>query len=155
MPEELANLATLLGFPAVVVAFVIDARVRSTAIDRETHLEMTRRYIEFVRLCMENPELKLSDTIVGYNEPQEVIEAGSKKLSVMHILVILFEDAFFLYHGSSTRLRRLEWSGWEKYIEYWLARSDFRTAWIDHLNAQYNMEFMEFMDRVYRRATAV
>jgi len=152
MLEDLANLATLLGFPAVVVAFAIDARVRSSAIDRETHLELTRRYIEFVRLCMESPELKLSDTIVGYNDPHEIIEAGGKKLSVMHILVSLFEDAFFLYHGSSRELKRLEWSGWEKYIEYWMNRSDFRGAWIDHLNTQYNIEFMEFMDRVYRRA---
>lgn len=152
MLDHLANISTILGFPAVVIAFLIDARVRTRATDRETHLEMTRRYTDFLRLCMDHADRGLSDTIDSDKVPASRVEAGSVDLVILQILVSLFEDAFYLYHGSSKRLRKLEWTGWEKYVDYWFNRADFRLAWQEHLSFQYNADFMAFMNKKHEAA---
>lgn len=152
MFESLANIATALGLPAIILVFLYEVRASERARDRETHLELSRRYGDYLRLCMSEPELQLFDTLSSdaVRGLPGTDTMAHKRLAALQVLVSLFEDAFYLFSSESTPLKKQAWAGWEKYIEYWMRRQDFRSAWIEHLSFHYNKSFMEYMDRVLR-----
>ncbi len=146
--EQLSYVASILGFPAIVLAICVEILRSAQERSRETQLELSRRYGEFLRLAMDLPECRLADTLT----PNEVEtsdlteEIAYRQRIAFQTLVSLFEDAHFLLSGKLSPMRSRLWHGWEEYIKYWMSRPDFRHSWNEYFATQYSATFMKYMN---------
>lgn len=145
--EELSYMATILGFPAIVFTISLEIWKTGQNRDRETQLELSRRYNDFLRHVLEHPELELADHLKAEEIHAALLDPiqNQQKLVALEILVSLFEDAHFLFSGRWGTLKKQAWAGWESYIAYWMSRADFREAWNSNFSRQYNTSFMSYM----------
>lgn len=147
--EHWSYIFTILGFPAIVAAVCFEIWKTGEDRDRETQLELSRRYGEFLQLALTHPELELAD-FLETDKVKAVLEGNlqHQRTIALQGLVSLFEDAYYLFNEKHGALRKQAWKGWEDYIAYWMRRPDFRSAWELHFSApQYNTLFMAYMNR--------
>lgn len=148
----LANLAAVLGVPTAVIVFVRDRRQARRAREEETYRAMQEQYADFLRLCIERPDLGLHDyrreLPTGLTESQ-----ARQRMAALELLVSMFESAYFLYErGHHSEFRRRQWSGWNEYMLEWARRDDFREAWQEHLGSQFDQAFLDHMNGLIRRS---
>ena len=125
---ELASyVVTVVGLPFAIIVFMIDQKKERNNEDEELYQRLSDEYADFLKLLLENADLKLTSHNSG--ESQLGDEQEERKRIIFDILISLFERAFILVYeeNMSGQTRRL-WSSWEDYIRYWCKRRDFREA---------------------------
>lgn len=124
--EALSYLVTIVGLPLAIVVYVIDRRRERQTDEEEIFLRLSDEYADFMRLVIENADLRLRAPIppVGLSEEQQ-----ERKLALFAILVSLFERAYVLvYEERMSRQQQRLWQSWEDYMHEWSQREDFRAA---------------------------
>ena len=124
--EALSYLVTIIGLPLAIVVYVVDRRRERQTDEEEIFLRLSDEYADFMRLVIENADLRLRAPIppVGLSEEQQ-----ERKLALFAILVSLFERAYVLvYEERMSRQQQRLWQSWEDYMHEWSQREDFRTA---------------------------
>ena len=124
--EALSYLVTIIGLPLAIVVYVIDRRRERQTDEEEIFLRLSDEYADFMRLVIENADLRLRAPIppVGLSEEQQ-----ERKLALFAILVSLFERAYVLvYEERMSRQQQRLWQSWEDYMHEWSQREDFRAA---------------------------
>ena len=159
--ERAVPLATLVSVALGVFLFVqgrhreADARDKEAAHAREMHITesfnaLDANYIEYVKLCLQHPELDVFDTPLPRKAPATA-EQKREEGMMFAILFSLLEHSYLMYRDQTDAYKMEQWKGWETYIDAWLKRSNFVEEW-DRTKAEFNVAFMKYMDG--RRASS-
>lgn len=133
--ELLSYIVTVFGFPLAILSFMYEQRKERENEDEEVYQQLSDAYTDFLKLVMNNPDLKLT---LYMNDPEakeredlmmnNLTEEQQERMHVLfEILISLFERAYLLAYEpnmSGKQLRR--WRSWEDYMRDWCSREDFR-----------------------------
>lgn len=124
--EALSYVVTIIGLPLAIVVFVLDRRRDRQMDEEEIYLRLSDEYADFMRLVIDNADLRLRSTTPPTDLSEEQQE---RKLALFAILVSLFERAYVLvYEERMSRQQQRLWKSWEDYMHEWSQREDFRAA---------------------------
>jgi hypothetical protein len=122
--QLLANIVTVVGLPMAIIVFIYEQRRERQNEEEEIYQRLSDEYTTFMKLVMENSDLRLfaRDGHADLSPEQQ-----ERKWALFNILVALFERAYILVYEEkmSPQTRRL-WQSWEDYMREWCRRPDFR-----------------------------
>lgn len=141
--EALSYLTVIVGFPIAIYQYRRNARKEQNDREYGTYNALDEKYIEFLRLCYDSPELDVFD--IPDQNPKPLNEGEKKKELVAYTMLFsIFERAFLMYHDQSDVLRQRQWSGWLQFIQHYCSRENFRRAWTAS-GATFDTQFQHFM----------
>lgn len=122
----LSNIVTVFGLPLAIFVFAYEQRKEHEDARESTYLALSDAYADFLRLVIENPDLRLRSLPAI---PDPTPEQRERMLLIFDILVALFERAYILvYEDKMTGEQLRRWRSWEDYMREWCQRADFRAA---------------------------
>ncbi|MBK6743759.1 MAG: hypothetical protein IPG66_12600 [Hydrogenophilales bacterium] len=124
--ELLSYIVTVVGLPFAIGVFLWEQRRERQADEEELHQRLAETYADFLKLVLDNADLKLlrrtAEVIVLDEEQKE------RRYALFGILTSIFERAFVMvYEDDMNRQRRRLWQTWDDYISEWCARADYRS----------------------------
>jgi hypothetical protein len=124
--ELLSYIVTVLGLPIAMAVFLYEKRKERQAEEEEVYEALAGSYQDFLRLALENPELRLlSNTRTG----DLSAEQRERMQAIFGILIALFERAYLLlYEPNLSGKDARRWRSWEDFMQEWCGREDFREA---------------------------
>lgn len=123
--EALSYAVTIIGLPMAIAVYVLDRRKERMNDDEEVYLQLADDYEKFLKLVLENADLRLMTAKVGAVQLSE--EQLERRDVLFEILIALFERAYILvYEEKMTRQAARLWQTWEDYMRAWCRRTDFR-----------------------------
>jgi len=144
--DMLADIATVLGIPVAILLFANEKRKERRDREYGTYDALGKEYIDYLRLCMENPELDLYDIPL-----EKVSELSSeqkiRQYAMFEILVSLLERAFLMYQDQSSDIKRNQWAGWDEYVHDYANRETFRRLWQTQ-GVEYDLDFIKYVTAV-------
>lgn len=145
--EILTYLSTILGIPLAIYLFYQEKK--KERIDREwgTYNALDDKYVEFLRLCLENIDLDVFD-IRMKSRNKMTNEQKRRELIIFTILISIFERAFLMYRDQSSKIKKTQLLGWNDYILDWTKRDNFRKAWTV-LGDQFDVDFINYMNKIF------
>jgi len=140
--EMASYVVTVVGLPMAMVIFVYEQRKERQNEEEELFQRLSDEYAGFLKLLLENADLKL---LSNQSHDDASGEHKERKRIIFDILVSLFERAFILVYEDdmSGQTKRL-WSSWEDYIRDWCKRRDFRDS-LDYLLQGEDPDFVKYM----------
>jgi hypothetical protein len=124
--ELLSYVVTVLGLPVAITVFLYEKRKERLAEEEEVHESLAASYQDFLRLALENPDLRLLSTARTHDLSEEQRE---RMQAIFGLLVALFERAYLmLYEPDLSGMAARRWRSWEDFMQEWCAREDFRAA---------------------------
>lgn len=124
---ELASyVVTVVGLPLAIFVFVFEQRKERDNEEEEVYQLLSDNYQDFLRIALENPDLRLFATggPVALSEEQR-----ERRLIIFQMLVSLFERAYLLLHEERMSARQQRrWMSWEDYMTEWCQRPEFLAA---------------------------
>jgi len=148
--EALSYLVTIIGLPLAIAVFVLDRRRDRQTDEEEIYLRLSDEYADFMRLVIDNADLRLRSP----HPPADLSEEQQeRKLALFAILVSLFERAYVLvYEERMSRQQQRLWQSWQDYMHEWCQREDFRAA-LASLLAGEDPGFIATIERIAKNAT--
>jgi hypothetical protein len=153
--ERLVPLATLISVGIAVALFVQgqaherEAREREALRAREVRVTeafnaLDDKYIDYVKLCMQHPDLDAFDTPLKRDRP--TTEAEKRGESMMFaILLSVMERSFLTYRDQSDPFKQAQWAAWETYVKSWLGRENFCQEW-EKTKKEFDSGFVVYLD---------
>lgn len=141
-----AHVSTALGIPIAIVVFMVERRRERLERERETYRTLSDRYIEYLTLLLNMPDVSTTETKWIADESPD---AEVKQQLVVQIAVSLVESAYVLYADHTSRFRQAQWDGWRAYLRDWCAHPAFIEMWDAGLIDQYDTRFADCVRRVY------
>jgi hypothetical protein len=144
--EALSYAVTIIGLPLAIVVYVRDRRRERLNDDEEVYLQLADDYEKFLKLVLENADLRL---LTAAPHSIHLTEEQLERRNVLfEILVALFERAYILVYeetmsGQAARL----WQTWEDYMRVWCRRPDFREMLPSLLEGE-DADFAKHISRV-------
>jgi hypothetical protein len=143
--ELLSYIVTVIGLPFAIVVYILDQRKERENEDEEVYQLLSDNYQEFLKVALENPDLRLFS---AEHTSDLSSEQRERKLIVFNMLVSLFERAYLvLYDDTMTDKQARRWRSWEDYMREWCARPDFRNALPDLMRGE-DPEFVAYIGRL-------
>lgn len=131
MTEIGANVATILGIPIAIILFMRDRNKERADKSLEAYDRLDERYIDYVKLCLEHPDLDVFEVSLNQktNDSSGETEGSAKRREIMlfTILISIFERAYVTYMAENSKNQAI--SEWQAYIRYWCAKENFQRAW--------------------------
>lgn len=124
--EFLSYVVTVVGLPLAIFVFLFEQRKERANEEDEVYQSLSDNYQDFLRVVLENPDLRLFSKPSTPNLSEEQRE---RMRVIFDMLISLFERAYLLLYDppmSESETRR--WRSWEDYMHEWCSREDFRTA---------------------------
>jgi hypothetical protein len=145
--EAASYVVTIVGLPLAIIVFMLDRRRDRQNDEEEIYLRLSDEYADFMRLVIDNADLRLRSE----SQPAELSEEQlERKLALFAILVSLFERAYVLvYEPRMSRQQQRLWQSWEDYMHEWCRRADFRAA-LPPLLAGEDPAFVATIERIAR-----
>ncbi|MBK8987361.1 MAG: hypothetical protein IPM39_15005 [Chloroflexi bacterium] len=150
--EMLAYIATVLGIPIAILLFVNEKRKERRDREYGTYDALGKEYVDYLRLCMENPELDLYDIPLEI-ESELSAEQKIRQYAMFEILVSLLERAYLMYQDQSTDIKKSQWSGWDDYMHDYARRETFRRLWQTQ-GVEYDLDFIKYVTTVIEKVQA-
>jgi hypothetical protein len=124
--EDWSYLVTVVGLPLAIVVWLRDALRERANEDEELYQQLSDEYADFLKLVLDNADLRLRSTRSAMTLTDEQKE---RKLILFDILISLFERAYILvYEDRMDRQTKRMWQSWEDYMREWCKRPDFRSV---------------------------
>ncbi len=124
--EFLSYVVTVVGLPMAILVFALEQRKERENEEEEVFQLLSDNYQEFLRITLENPDLRLFS---AEQTPELTDEQRERMLIIFNMLISLFERAYLLlYEKKMSPRQERRWRSWEDYMGEWCARADFRTA---------------------------
>jgi hypothetical protein len=143
--EFLSYVVTVIGLPFAIYLFIHEQRKERDAEDEEVYQLLSDSYIDFLKLVLENPDLKLRSVERTTNLSAEQTE---RMLVLFDILVSLFERAYLLaYSPTMTPQQQRRWHSWKDYMHEWCRREDFRDQLPDLLRGE-DADFVAYIQNI-------
>jgi hypothetical protein len=162
--ERLVPLATLVSVAIGVVIFVQSQRREHELRDKEAAREREQRiteafnalddkYIDYVKLCLQHPELDVFDTpLPAADHPPATAAQRRQEAMMFAILLSVFERSYLMYRDKADPFKREQWAGWEQYMRNWLGRANF-VAEYQRTKQEFDPAFVGFIDGLLARKT--
>lgn len=145
--EILSHIITILGFPIAIYVLIQEKLKERRAREYGTYTALDDKYIEFLKICLENPALDIYH--LEKKEPHAYTqEQKTKEIVVFEILISILERAYLMYSEHSTKIKKEQWEGWNMYMYEWMRRENFRDAW-RQLGHQWEINFENHMNAIY------
>lgn len=124
--EICSYVVTTLGLPMAIFVFLYEQRKERENEEEEVYQQVSDNYQDFLRIALENPDLRLFSTT---ETPTLNDEQKERLLIIFSMLVSLFERAYLLlYEEDMTPKQARRWNSWEDYIMEWCNKPHFRMA---------------------------
>ncbi|MDO8810756.1 MAG: hypothetical protein Q7J38_01840 [Gallionella sp.] len=124
--ELLSYVVTVIGLPLAIAVFVFEQRRERDNEEEEVYQLLSDNYQEFLKIALENPDLRL---FASEETPALSAEQRERMFIIFSMLVSLFERAYLLlYESGMTEKQSRRWRSWEDYMGEWCNRVDFRAA---------------------------
>ncbi len=124
--EICSYVVTTLGLPMAIFVFLYEQRKERENEEEEVYQQVSDNYQDFLRIALENPDLRLFSTT---ETPTLNDEQKERLLIIFSMLVSLFERAYLLlYEEEMTPKQARRWNSWEDYIMEWCNKPHFRSA---------------------------
>jgi hypothetical protein len=160
--EKLVPIATLISVLLAVTLFVqgqrkeAAERSRQAVLERETRIRdaytsLDDKYIDYVRLCLQQPDLDVYDVPIARPGPPTP-EQLRRESMVLSILDSVLERAFLMYSNPNDEFERDQWSAWSAYIASWTGRANFRAEWARD-RTQFDPRFTAYVDGIIQPPT--
>ena len=147
--ELLSYIVTVLGLPLAIGVFVYEKRQERAAEDEEVYEALSSSYQDFLRLALENPDLRLLSAVRTDNLTDEQSE---RMLAIFGMLISLFERAYLLlYESDLSGKEARRWRSWEDFMQEWCTREDFRES-IPRLLQGEDAEFADYLSKLASEA---
>jgi hypothetical protein len=149
--EIASYVVTVVGLPLAIWVFVAEQRKERQNDDDEVYQALSAEYTEFLKLVLQNSDLRLMSSISASGLSDEQRERRSV---LFEILISLFERAYLLVYEEhlGPQNRRL-WLSWEDYMREWCRRSDFRES-LPRLLEGEDADFVAHISRLAREEAA-
>lgn len=146
--EMWSYVVTVIGLPLAIGIFLFEQRKERENEEEEAYQTLSNAYNDFLKVVMENPDLKLRSQNATPNLTEEQRE---RMLVIFDMLVSLFERAFLLlYEEKMPEKDRRRWNSWEDYMREWCRREDFR-AQLPKLIQGEDPEFAQYITVLAQR----
>lgn len=124
--ELLSYIVTVLGLPIAVTLFIFEKRKERLAEEEEVYEALANSYQNFLRLALDNPDLRLmSKTRTG----ELTAEQQERMQAIFGLLIAVFERAYLLLFESDLSGKDARrWQSWHDFMWEWCDREDFREA---------------------------
>jgi hypothetical protein len=143
---ELASyVVTVLGLPLAIGVYLYEQRKERANEEEEVYTVLSDNYQDFLKVALENSDLKLFSTPKLLDPTDEQRE---RTTVIFGMLISLFERAYLLLYEpglTDDKLRR--WRSWEDYMREWLGRDAFR-AQLPELVKGEDPEFAEYIQKL-------
>jgi hypothetical protein len=149
--ELLSYIVTVVGLPCAIVIFVYEQHKERENEDEEVYQLLSDNYQDFLKVALENPDLRLFSREPA---PDLTPEQRERKLIIFNMLVSLFERAYLLlYDDPMSDKQSRRWRSWEDYMREWCARNDFRTALTDLLRGE-DPDFVSYIEALAKQESS-
>jgi len=141
--EMLSYVVTVIGLPAAIFAFIWEKKRERAADEEEVYQLLSDNYQDFLKVALENPDLKL----FSFEEtPALTAEQRERMLIIFSMLVSLFERAYVLmYERRMSKDQARRWASWEDYMREWGRRVDFCRSLPELLQGE-DRDFREYIE---------
>lgn len=143
--ELLSYIVTVIGLPLAIAVFIYEQRKERNNEEEEVYQLLSDNYQEFLKIALENPDLRLFS-----NEETTSLSAEQRErmLIIFSMLISLFERAYLLlYEDDMTEKQSRRWRSWEDYMGEWCDRADFRAILPTLLRGE-DPEFSTYIQRL-------
>ena len=143
--ELLSYVVTVIGLPLAIFVFLYEQRKERENEDEEVYQLVSDNYQDFLRIALDNPDLRLFSTDVVHDLSDEQKE---RQLIIFTMLVSLFERAYLLVYDedmSDKQTRR--WNSWEDFIIEWCNKPHFHALLPQLLHGE-DPSFVRHMERI-------
>jgi hypothetical protein len=124
--QWMANVVTVFGLPLAIYTFMLEQRKERDNEDEEVYQLLSDAYIDFLKLVLEHPDLKIRTQKAT---PDLTEEQHERMMVLFEILISLFERAYLTaYSDRMSPQQRRRWHSWDDFMREWCRRDDFRTA---------------------------
>lgn len=122
--ELTSYIVTVFGLPLGIFAFIWQQRKERENEEEAVYQMLSDAYTDFLKLVMQNPDLKLR----SQTEINDLNEEQQERIHVIfEILISLFERAYLLaYEDNMSNKQRRRWASWDDYMREWCERDDFK-----------------------------
>ena len=121
--EMLSYVVTVIGLPLAIAVFLFEQQKERENEEEEVYQLLSDNYQDFLKVALENPDLRLFSKDATPSLSDEQIE---RQLIIFSMLMSLFERAYLLlYEDNMTPKQKRRWNSWEDYIQDWCANEDF------------------------------
>lgn len=121
--EVASFVVTVFGLPFAIFLFLYEQRKERDAEDEEAYQLLQNAYNDFLKIVLDNPDLKLrSDNLT----PDLSDEQRERMLIIFEMLIALFERAYIVaYDEDLSGVAQKRWNSWDDYMREWCQRDDF------------------------------
>jgi len=121
--EVASYVVTVVGLPLAIFLFIFEQRKERATEEDEVYQLLSNAYNDFLKVVMENPDLRLrSETATLDLTPEQ----QERMLLILDMLISLLERAYLTAHGEDmTPRQRRRWNSWEDFMREWARRDDF------------------------------
>lgn len=158
--ERLVPLATLISVGIAVMVFVQgqsherEAREREAIRAREIRITdafnaLDDKYIDYVKLCLQHPELDVFDEPLHRDRPPTATERRGEAM-MFAILLSVMERSYLMYRDQNDPFKKSQWAGWETYVKSWLGRRNFIEEW-EKTKREFDPAFVSYLDGLIPR----
>jgi len=143
--ELLSYIVTVVGLPLAIAVFLYEKRQERTNEEEEVYEMLSASYHDFLKLALENPDLRL------LSKPRTsdlTAEQQERTQAIFGLLIALFERAYLLLYERELRGKQARrWRSWEDFMQEWCERDDFREAMPQLLHGE-DPEFAAYMQEL-------
>ncbi len=143
--ELLSYMVTVIGLPLAISVFVFEQRKERDNEEEEVYQLLSDNYQEFLKIALENPDLRLFAT---EETPALTPEQHERMFIIFSMLTSLFERAYLLLYEDKMNAKQLRrWRSWEDYMGEWCNRVDYRTSLPQLLRGE-DPEFASYIQKL-------
>ena len=121
--EVSSYIVATLGLPFAIFLFFHEQRKERDAEDEEAYQLLQDAYNDFLKIVLDNPDLRLRSAKARDDLDDEQRE---RTLIIFEMLIALFERAYIVaYEPDMTGVALKRWHSWDDYMREWCRREDF------------------------------
>ncbi len=150
--EALSYAVTIIGLPLAIYVFLREQRKERQNDDEEVYLQLSDDYAKFLRLVLENADLRLMTQL----RPEQPLTPDQieRRNVLFELLISIFERAYILvYEDRMSRQASRLWQTWVDYMREWCARPDFRELLPQLLQGE-DPEFQAYIQGIAKQEAA-
>jgi hypothetical protein len=143
--ELMSYVVTVVGLPLAILVFLFEQRKERENEDEEVYQLLSDNYQDFLKVALDNPDLRLFSAASGAALSAEQKE---RQFIIFTMLMSLFERAYLLlYQDDMSPKQARRWNSWEDYMLEWCRRPDFRASLPRLLHGE-DPNFVRYVERL-------
>jgi hypothetical protein len=121
--EVASYVVTVIGLPLAILVFIAEQGRERRNEEDEVYQLLSNAYNDFLRVVIENPDLRLR----SQSATEELsAEQQERMLLIFDMLISLLERAYVTaYSERMTPAQRRRWNSWEDFMREWVRRDQF------------------------------